>query len=195
MILFNLNIKHIRSKISSASYIIAKVRHYLNKNTLKLIYNSLVKPHLNYCITAWGGANTTSLQPIVRLQKKIIRMITKNSFNSHTKPLFIKYNILPLNLLYKFNTTILLHKIHNKSFIGSYNLTNLNKIHNHNTRLSKQSNFYQNFTRTKTAQSTFSAQGTKFWKTVPSNYKILPLHLFKKKMKQYLINSLNEKIT
>ena len=189
------HIQQIKSKLSSASYIISKVRHYLNLNTLKLIYYSLVHPHLQYCVTSWGGASTTALQPIIKLQKRIIRNITKSPYNTHTKPLFVKFNILPFNILYELNVSILVHKIHHNNYTGSYNLTPLNKFHKHNTRLSKQNNFYQNFTRTKLAQSTFSSKGIKIWKKVPDELKNLPQHLFKTKLKQYLFNILKEEIT
>ena len=51
------HINYIHSKLCKASYILSKLRHYVNINTLKMIYYSLAYPHLSYCITAWGGAS------------------------------------------------------------------------------------------------------------------------------------------
>ena len=70
------HIHHIKNKISKSAYLISKLRHYVNLDTLKMVYYSLVYSHLIYCITSWGGAPTTVLQPILVLQRKIIRMMT-----------------------------------------------------------------------------------------------------------------------
>ena len=66
------HIETLRTKISRASYILSKLRHYVDLNTLKLTYYNLVYPFLNYCITVWGGASKSILQPIVNLQKKFL---------------------------------------------------------------------------------------------------------------------------
>ena len=51
------HINFIRNKISRASYIISKIRYYVDLPILKMIYFSLVHPHLSYCVTAWGGGH------------------------------------------------------------------------------------------------------------------------------------------
>ena len=47
-----------------------------------LLYNSLIVPHINYCITAWGFHRNR----ITIIQKKAIRIITASSYISHTEP-------------------------------------------------------------------------------------------------------------
>ena len=64
-------IQKIQAKLTSASYIIIKTRHYLTIPTLKMLYYSLIFPQINYCLTAWGGANKSTLQPIINQQKKL----------------------------------------------------------------------------------------------------------------------------
>ena len=66
------HITYITNKISKSSYILSKIRHYVSLPILKMLYYSLVHPHLNYCITAWGGTTTTTLKPLVTLQKKLL---------------------------------------------------------------------------------------------------------------------------
>ena len=93
------------------------------------------------------------------------------------------------------NLSILMYKIQNKLITGSYNLIKLDDKHNYNTRLATNNNFFQNFNKTNIGKSTCSAQGSKLWTTIPTNIKSLPLHLFKNKMKQYLLDNLKEGIT
>ena len=85
-----------------------------------------------------------------------------------------------------------MYKIQNPIITGSYNLLPLEQRHNYNTRLVNSQNYFQNFHRTNLGKSTSSAKGITVWRNVPSEFKSLPLFLFKNKIKQYLINSLNE---
>ena len=41
-------------------------------------------PHLNYGLLLWG----VNLKDIFLLQKKAIRLVTHNTYNSHTEPIF-----------------------------------------------------------------------------------------------------------
>lgn len=180
------HINIIKTKVSRGIHLISKLRNYININTLKMVYFSTVYPHLSYCITAWGGTYPSTILPIYKLQKRCIRIMSNSTFNSHTKPLFIKLNLLPLNYIYKLNLGKLFHKINNHKIIGTYNLIPINKIHNYDTRLSKGDNYYQNFNRLNIGQTTCSARGLQFWREIPKEIKSLPEHLFKNKLKKVL---------
>ena len=176
-------------KLNSSSYIFSKLRYYLDISCLKMIYYFLVYPLLNYCVTDWGGASETSLQPIIILQKRILRFVTHNSYDSHTKPIFLKHKILPFNFIYQLNLAKLMHKIHNNVITGSYELTPLSQKHTYNTRLAKGENYYQKYNKTSYGQSTFCNQGLIVWRNVPKEFKSLPPHLFKNRLKKQLLKS------
>ena len=72
----------VQSKVSRGCYILSKLRHYVDINTLKMLYYALIYPYLMYCVTSWGGAPKTTLSPLVRLQKKAIRLMTFNTYDS-----------------------------------------------------------------------------------------------------------------
>lgn len=190
------HINYITNKISRSSYILSKIRHFVNLPVLKMLYYSLVHPHINYCLTTWGGAAASIIKPVLNLQKRIIRIITHSSFDSPSTPIFSKLNILRIDTLYKFNLAILMHKIHNNQITGSYNNLALTQItHNYNTRGSKNKNYFQKFNRLNLGINSFITNGIKLWNKISISTKNLPLNTFKKKIKQHLINSLNEQIT
>ena len=58
MIDANLNLKKHIAKVSNACSqkigILNKLKHVLSLEIKTLQYNSLLLPHINYCITAWG---------------------------------------------------------------------------------------------------------------------------------------------
>ena len=187
------HINYLKKKIVRGSYILAKLRHYVGLPTLKMVYFSLVHPYLSYCCTTWGGAAASTLLPLFRLQKKIVRIITFSSYDAHSSPLFHKLKILPLDYLYKYKLALTFHKINNNAIsVGNHNLIPISNFHHHNTRLSANVNFFQPFNRTNIGQSTYSSQGTKFWKLLLVELKSLPFNSFKIKLKQFLFDMLDE---
>ena len=62
------------------------------------IYNTLILPHINYCLLVWGNNSGKILQ----LQKKAIRAVSCAGYISHTEPLFKLYDILKVNDIYKY---------------------------------------------------------------------------------------------
>ena len=69
---------------------------------LRMLYHSLVYPHLNYVTEVWGSADPTNLNRILILQKRIVRMMTYNDFREQdysfpsSDPLFFKLEIFKI---------------------------------------------------------------------------------------------------
>ena len=58
--------------------------------------DTLVLPHINYCILSWGS----QIDRIHLLQKRAIRNISKSNFRAHTEPLFKEHNLLKVQDIY-----------------------------------------------------------------------------------------------
>jgi hypothetical protein len=60
----------------------------------------MVHSHLSYCINVNGCSNTTNLRKLRVKQKAVLRTISNAGYtrSDHTKPLFKKQQILPLEL-------------------------------------------------------------------------------------------------
>ena len=74
------HINYIKNKISKSIGIINKTRNFLNKNTLRNLYYTFIYPYLIYCIEIWGNTNDIHLDPLIKIHKKSIRVI---SFSHH----------------------------------------------------------------------------------------------------------------
>ena len=100
------------------------------------LYCTLILPFLTYGILLWGNANRNSLDRIVKLQKRAVRIITNSSYLSHTKPLFEKFNMLDVHQLYKKELGIFMYKNHNGLLPRSFDnvFINMKSIHNYDTR-------------------------------------------------------------
>ena len=123
----------ISNKCSKITGVLNRLKLLFPQEIKCLLYNSLIVPHINYCITAWGFHRNR----ITIIQKKAIRIITASSYISHTEPLFKQLNLLKvediltlheLKFYFKYNQGILPKYLQNWNFIPN------SKIHNHNTR-------------------------------------------------------------
>ena len=117
---FKYHIKKIVAKLSSAIFFIRRSKHLLTDSALKTLYFSLFHCHLDYASLAWGTANSSTLNPIIKKQKNAIRLISKSPYNAHTEPLFKKHNILRFEDLLTFNKLKFMHSYVNNTLPGSF---------------------------------------------------------------------------
>ena len=108
--LWNQHITYVSSRVSRATGLLAKLKHYLPRDVLLIIYNSLCLSHISYAITVWGSAPSSNLKRLVTLHKKGIRHACNSKYNSHTDPLYIKTKTLKLTDLFKLNCVKLMFK-------------------------------------------------------------------------------------
>ena len=47
----------------------------------------IVEPHFRYCCSVWGGAGSTEINQLQKLQKRAPRIITNSSFDAPSRPL------------------------------------------------------------------------------------------------------------
>ena len=99
---WKLHINNICGKISRLCGIFLKARQVLYGQTLLLLYDSLVKPHVIYCIANWGNTYKTYMHKLHLMQKRILRIITNSEFHAHTALLFAKHNIMSIHELHEY---------------------------------------------------------------------------------------------
>ena len=66
--------------------------------------------HLQYCLVAYGSSFPSVHSPLIVLQKKAIRLITKSSHLAHTSNLFNSMQILSFYKLYYFRCLCFIKK-------------------------------------------------------------------------------------
>ena len=78
---WNHHINYVSTKVSKATGLLSKLKHFLPKYALLTIYNSLCLSHLSYAITVWGSARPCTLKRPVTLHKKGIRHVCNAKYN------------------------------------------------------------------------------------------------------------------
>ena len=77
---WNQHIQKISNTISRTLELLNRLKHTLPLSALKLLYNSLILPHLQYGILTWGFNHNR----LFKLQKRAMRIITCSKYNAHT---------------------------------------------------------------------------------------------------------------
>ena len=103
-LIWKTRIEHICSKMAKGSWALTRLKKYVSKQTLIKIYYSMIYSYLRYCITNWGSASKTTLMPLVKLQKRIVRIIGGCDYRDHTDPIFQEMKLLILSDIYFLET-------------------------------------------------------------------------------------------
>ena len=101
--------KRVGDKISRTLYTVNRLKNTLPNSALKMLYNSLLLPYIQYGLVIWGGAKGANMKRVVAIHKKAVRTITKSWFRSHTEPRMKSLNILNINDLYKQQTATFIY--------------------------------------------------------------------------------------
>ena len=142
----------INNIIKKLQPVIHKLRHaskYLSAHRMKQLYYTHAYPHLIGDISIWGTNDPTKtyIQPLIRTQKKLIRIIKNLPPRTHTEPLMQQLNILNLYSLYTLRVCAEMHPhIYPKANMNRPNHSHdylwTAQIHDHQTRYSQQQHQY-----------------------------------------------------
>ena len=80
-------------KLNRANALLFKMRKYVSLKILRSIYFVIFDSYLSYCCLVWTQ-NCCTIQQIVILQKKAVRIINFQPKNSHTSSLFKESSML-----------------------------------------------------------------------------------------------------
>ena len=86
------------------------------------------------CNLIWGCVANTHLEPLVLLQKKCIRNISKAGYIDHTEPLFSEHKVLTVKEIYSYNCSKFIFQCYNNSnyLYFKNKLKRNNDFHNYN---------------------------------------------------------------
>ena len=186
-LLFTAHVTYVLKKTSKYLPILYKIRRSLNRNTLKLIYNSLIHANLMYCISTWGFCYRNRFNLLLVLQKKLVRAITFGTSFSGSVPLFRDLNLLPLDHLSIYSVNVFVHKTLLNS--SSSALFEIYIADAYNTRLSNSNSLsIPNIISTHSRQS-IRWTGARCWNDLPQGLREETMHKsFKSKLKKYLVS-------
>ena len=69
------HIDYISSKITRGISILKCIRHFISRDSLLLLYHTLIEPYFRYCSIVWGQCGETLKDRLQTLQNKAARTI------------------------------------------------------------------------------------------------------------------------
>ena len=89
--------------------IIYRLRNFVDTETLKLLYNSLIHGRVQYGIILWGTATYTRQKEIVVRPNNIVWIMTWSRKFDHVSILYKKLKLLKLEDIYKLELSKFMH--------------------------------------------------------------------------------------
>ena len=198
------------SRITGAMY---RIRNYVNDKTLRMIYFSLIYPHLIYGITIWGNADNNHIDPILKLQKKAVRIISNKVENIQTvfrlpgdpdiswlintfekepsSPIFKSLNVLKIQDIFKAESLKFVYDSVNKNNPFQFHEYFHYSSNIHNTTANRKGFLNTPLVRTVTyGLKSIKYTGCVLWNNLPDQVKNSQTKKsFSKSVKKYFVNA------
>ena len=176
-------VKHVEEiccKVSKSLGIIYRIRDFIPNSCLRNLYFNLIHPYMIYCLPIFGATYDNHLQPLILLQKRAIRTISRAGYFDNTEPLFKARQILKFKDLYKHSTACYIFK--NQNLLNSFA-----RAHDHNTR--NRNLLLPPLERLRSTNQSVIFNGVSIWNNIPENIKLCrTLNNFKYKYRKYLLD-------
>ena len=190
---FKNHIDSIRTKIAKSIGILCKAKRKLPNTVLKNLYHTFISPYLSYGIEVWGATCATYLSPLVRLQKKAVRIISHATFFAHTRDLFTTHEILPLITLYIKQVLIFVFKFVNfmlPPFVFENFFTPIR--HSYQSRSISQNLLSVPYVRVNSVKSSIRSRGVHLWNLLHpllNFHTCTSLSILKKRLHSHLLHN------
>ena len=102
-------------KLKMVNGAFAKLRHYVSKKILTLVYYAIFQSHLQYCCQIWGQPTNSMITEIYILPNREIRLISFASQRTSAIPFFSELGIVKFCDIVHCQNIIFLHKLLNNN--------------------------------------------------------------------------------
>lgn len=185
-------INHVEKKLAPLCGMLWRVSTFVPRHVLLKFYFAYIHSQLNYLVSVWGYASSSSLNKIRTLQNRCLKTIFKKPLLYSTLQLYSdsSHNILPLNYLRDYQTLLFVHNLQNNPNMH-HNITLSSAPHSHLTR--QNDHLRSELASTNLGQRRITFIGPTKYNTLPFDLKqITSLPIFKVRLKQFLKHTLHE---
>ena len=175
---WNDHIENMTGKLSSAIYVIRRIRKIATFQAALMTYHACFLSRATYGILVWGGS--PEAHRVFLLQKEAIRALTKSDYRASCRLIFKKYKLLTLPSVYICQCLLYVHR-------NSALYPCRHTIHEHATRQRHKKEIPRHhLTRT---QNTTKSISVRLYNKLPKRVTDLNIKNFTKAIKDVLINN------
>ena len=186
----------VANKTARNSGILNRLKSYLPKASLKILYDSLVSSHFLYGLEVWGACPAKVKKRLTIIQKKCVRIISKANWNSHSEPRMKELKILKFEDQHLYQCATLVFDMLNRKAPDIFDFhqeQNLNMELTTRLSVNKPNNIrlpsYGN-----SQLKSFSSLAPAFWNTLSESLQgSESRNLFKSTLKRTFLSDYNEK--
>ena len=114
------HIDGLATKLSRATGMLAKIRHFVPVNTLRSIYFGIFSSLLTYGSQVWGQFQNQHVGRLQKIQNKAIRIINFSGYNDPVDPIYHKLKVLKLGDHVKLQNFLYVHNSLNNKVPMNY---------------------------------------------------------------------------
>ena len=161
------HISFVCRKVARGIGVIIKARKVLHSESMKCLYYSFIYPYMIYCNQVWGSACKTNIEPLLILQKRVMRIILGVHPRSPSEPLFITLKFLSFENIFRYLIGRLMYRIyHGELSVLHCLFTKNSDIHVHNTR--QTCHYHMPLCRTNLGKCGLRYVGASVWNSILS---------------------------
>ena len=189
---WNNQIDSVCLNISRRITLLKQLSKYVNRDSLKLYYNSYILPIFDYGCLIWSRCTDNNTKRLLKLQKRAARIILKADIITPSETMFQELQWLSFTKRIQYHTFIMMYKTFNgqtPTYITEM-FTKVSEIHNRNLRSRDNAELRVPFAKTAYFENSFSVSGAKLWNSLPIETRgISDINSFKSAIKLYLLRS------
>ena len=151
-----------------------RIKGFILRDSLILLYRTLVEPYFRYCNTTWGNCGTSLLHKLQTLQNRAAQVITGEADHSS---MLKDLNILNVSQLIKLDAVSIIYRTENglvpdpvPDKVKTW-FTKCSSVHSYNTRAAAEGNLVLPRMRTEKGKQAFIESGAKLWNEIPDSVK------------------------
>ena len=156
-------------KVSRGIGMLKFSKRYLPKESLIMLYRSLIEPYFRYCCPVWGSCGASALDKLQKLQNRPARIVTNSPYDASALPLIGSLGWLTIRELIDFETSKMVYKSLN-ALAPDYLRNLFQKVSEATNRQLRNSktDLRLPLLRTSTGQKSFAYRGAKVWSDLDS---------------------------
>ena len=184
--------EHVEKVIKTAQKnisVIKRAKSYVPTRSLKLLYNSIVLPHFDYCSSVWSERFQRQTIKLQKVQKRAARIVLGEGFDVSSKDMFSRLGWMPIQTRFQFGRAVIMYKAMHGMAPEYLNkdLQHVSSIHDHSTRHAIRDTLRVPKFRTDTYKHSPLISGIAVWNQLETSIKMLPtLNSFKYTLKALL---------
>ena len=172
---WNEHIQNLQTKLSKFSGLVYRLRQFVPKSIILMLYNALVGSYIRYGILSWGSCPQNQKQRLQSTQNKIIRNLDFLSPTAHIDEQYYgRLKIFNIENVYIHEVIKLIHSIYHKYNPPAFQDFLQPSRHTYSTRLKENSCFSLSKPRTEFGKRSLKFSGVKLWTGIKNSVKDIP---------------------